>query len=228
MEPMRRWRSPLVGGVHAGGGAHSSVDEPVCRWRSLRAGGARSPVEEPARRWSRALIEEHTHRWRSPLAGAPFSGGTSVEGSAADPGSVGAVEDVGAPPALSWSRGTRPVPKEDASTTTMLAGNGGLDGPPVRRSLEGRTWKRRWQIMGREEPWRMGGACRRCGRRRLGGTLARTGHPLYSLDRDNGLWAQLVQNEGAREGPPGRFRWAIRSAYNEHTPSINILYIYTY
>jgi hypothetical protein len=34
-----------------------------------------------------------------------------------------------------------------------------------------------------------GGACGRCGRRRLGGTLARTGRHLYSLDRDNELWA---------------------------------------
>jgi hypothetical protein len=59
----------------------------------------------------------------------------------------------------------------------------------------------------------MGGACGRCGRWRLGGTLARTGCPLYSLDRDNGLWVQLVQNGGAREGPPGGFRWAVRNVY---------------
>jgi hypothetical protein len=68
----------------------------------------------------------------------------------------------------------------------------------------------------------MGGAYGRCGRRRLGGTLARTGRPLYSLDRDNGLWAQLVPNggapaaqiaRGAREGPPGGFRWAVCSVY---------------
>jgi hypothetical protein len=74
-------------------------------------------------------------------------------------GRGGAVEDVGVPPPLSWSRGTRPVPKEDASTARVLASDGGLDGPPVRRSPEGWTWKRRWRIMGREEPWRMGGAC---------------------------------------------------------------------
>jgi hypothetical protein len=68
----------------------------------------------------------------------------------------------------------------------------------------------------------MGGACGQCGRWRLGGTLARTGRPLYSLDHDNELWAQLVQNggaptaqiaRGAREGPPGGFRWAVRSVY---------------
>jgi hypothetical protein len=51
------------------------------------------------------------------------------------------VEDVGAPPPLSWSRGIRPVLEEDASTTTVLAGDGGLDGPLVHRSPEGRTWR---------------------------------------------------------------------------------------
>jgi hypothetical protein len=64
-------------------------------------------------------MEERTHRWRSPLAVAPFSGGTSVEGSAADPGSGGAMEDVGAPPPLTWSRGTRPVTEEDTSMATV-------------------------------------------------------------------------------------------------------------
>jgi hypothetical protein len=68
----------------------------------------------------------------------------------------------------------------------------------------------------------MGGACGRCGQRWLGGTLARMGHHLYSLYRDNGLWAQLIQNggapaaqiaRGAREGPPGGFRWVVRSVY---------------
>jgi hypothetical protein len=52
------------------------------------------------------------------------------------------------------------------------------------------------------------------------------GRPLYSLDRDNGLWAQLLQNggtpvaqiaRGAREGPPGRFRWGVRSVYSKYT-----------
>jgi hypothetical protein len=57
---------------------------------------------------------------------------------------------------LLWSHGTRPVPKEDASTATVLADDGGLDGPPVRRSPEGQTWKRRRRIMDREESWRMG------------------------------------------------------------------------
>jgi hypothetical protein len=101
------------------------------------------PVEEPAHRWS-PLIGGATRWWRSPLTGAPFSGGTGVEGSAADPGSGGAVEDVGAPPPLSWSRGTRPVPKEDSSTVMVLAGDGGVDGPPVRHSPERQTWKCRY------------------------------------------------------------------------------------
>jgi hypothetical protein len=42
----------------------------------------------------------------------------------------------------------------------VLAGDGGLDGPLVRRSPKGRTWKRQRRIMGREEPWRMGGHLR--------------------------------------------------------------------
>jgi hypothetical protein len=67
-----------------------------------------------------------------------------------------------------------------------------------------------------------GGVCGRCGQRRLGGTLARTGCHLYSLDHDNGIWAQLVQNggapaaqiaRGACEGPPGGFQWAMRNVY---------------
>jgi hypothetical protein len=37
-----------------------------------------------------------------------------------------------------------------------------------------------------------GGGYGRCGRRRHGGTLARTGRPLYSLDRGNGLSAHLI------------------------------------
>jgi hypothetical protein len=94
VQPTRQWRNPLSGGVRAGGGARSPVDELVRQWRSLRAGGARSPVEEPSHWWSRASMVERTRRWRSPLAGAPLSGGTGVEGSAADPGSGGAVEDV--------------------------------------------------------------------------------------------------------------------------------------
>jgi hypothetical protein len=67
-----------------------------------------------------------------------------VEGSAADPGSGGAVEDVGAPPPLSWSHGTRLVLEEDVSTATVLTDDGGSDGPSVRRSPKGLTWKRRW------------------------------------------------------------------------------------
>jgi hypothetical protein len=39
-----------------------------------------------------------------------------VEGPVADLGSGGAVEDVGTPPLLSWSRGTRPVPEDVVST----------------------------------------------------------------------------------------------------------------
>jgi hypothetical protein len=45
------------------------------------------------------------------------------------------------PPPLSWSHRARPIPEEDASTVTVLAGDGGLDGPSVCRSPEGRTWK---------------------------------------------------------------------------------------
>jgi hypothetical protein len=56
VEPTHRWRSPLVGGVRAGGGACSSVDEPVCWWRSLCVDGARSPVEELTHRWSRTSV----------------------------------------------------------------------------------------------------------------------------------------------------------------------------
>jgi hypothetical protein len=74
VEPARRWMS-----LCAGGGACASV-EPAHQWRSSHTGGAAS-------------------RCRSPLAGTPFSGGMGVEGSVADLGSGGAVEDVGVPPA---------------------------------------------------------------------------------------------------------------------------------
>jgi hypothetical protein len=121
VEPTCQWRSPLTGGVCASGGACSPMDESV-------------PVEEHVRRWSRASV-------RSPLVGALFFRGTGMEVSAADPMSGGAVEDVGAPPPLSWSRGIRPVLEEDAPTTTVLAGDGGLDGPLVHRSPEGRAWR---------------------------------------------------------------------------------------
>jgi hypothetical protein len=69
--------------------------------------------------------------------GMPFFRGTGVEESTVNPGSGGAVEDVGAPPPSPWSHGARPVPEEDTSTVTVLADGGGLDGPPVRHSLEG-------------------------------------------------------------------------------------------
>jgi hypothetical protein len=55
----------------------------------------------------------------------------------------------------------------------------------------------------------------RCGQRWCGGTLARMGHPLNSLDRGNELWAHLVRDGGAHAaqitrgrvgGPPGRSR----------------------
>jgi hypothetical protein len=117
------------------------VEEPAHRWMSQYAsGGACAPVE-PAHRWRSSHAGGAARRWRSPLTDAPFSGGMGVKGSAADPGSRGAVEDVGMPLPLSWSHGTRPVPEEDASVTTVLVGDDGLDSPPVHRSPEGRTWK---------------------------------------------------------------------------------------
>jgi hypothetical protein len=53
------------------GGAHTSVEEPTCRWSlcwwmsPCAGGGACAPVE-PAHRWSHALVEEPTH-WRTVL-----------------------------------------------------------------------------------------------------------------------------------------------------------------
>jgi hypothetical protein len=79
-------------------------------------------------------IDRRHHEFHQiPKDGAPFSGGTGMEGSVANPRLRGAVED----------------------------GEGG-------------------------------GGYGRCGRRRHGGTLARTGRPLYSLDRGNGLSAHLI------------------------------------
>jgi hypothetical protein len=48
---------------------------------------------------------------------------------------------LGVPPPLLWSHGTRPIPEEDASAATVLAGGGGWDGPPVHHSPEGWAWK---------------------------------------------------------------------------------------
>jgi hypothetical protein len=42
-------------------------------------------------------------------------------------------DDVGLLPLLLWSRGTRPIPEEDASAVTVLTGGGGCYGPPTRR-----------------------------------------------------------------------------------------------
>jgi hypothetical protein len=176
-ETIGRSASPRPTQCRSSGGTHASVEEPThqwnpCWWMSPCAdGGACAPVE-PAHQWRSSHAGGAMSRCRSPLAGTPFSGGTGVEGPVADLGSGGAVEDVGTPPLLSWSRGTRPVPEDAVSTMMVLADDGGLDSPPMCRSPKGWMWKRRQRIMGREEPWRMGDACGRCGRRWLGGTLA--------------------------------------------------------
>jgi hypothetical protein len=62
---------------------------------------------------------------------------------------------LGVHPPLSWSHRAKPVPKEDVSVTMVLADSDSWDGPPVCHSLDGRVWKGRRQISGREEPWRI-------------------------------------------------------------------------
>jgi hypothetical protein len=83
--------------------------------------------------------------WSAVGLGAPFSGGTGVEGSAVDPETGGAVEDVGTPPPLLWSHEARPVPEEDASMATVawMARRCAVLRRDGHGSIGGESWARR-------------------------------------------------------------------------------------